>query len=285
MSPCLFFFFFFFFNDTATTEIYTFPYTTLFRSAFFWDISPSQDMTAALDYRGKLGKGADLEYRYAFSRNSDGRFWTRLFRDSQLGASRWDLVYKHRTDFSDDLRVRIDINYLNQKDTFRQLSENVLQRVAVFQESQAYLTQRWDNHVLYGLTRYSQNLTSLSDKTVLQTFPEIGYSLSPARLGGIPLYAGLDTTFDSFSRQQGVDAQRADLFPRLWAPIPIARHGTLTPLAGFREAFYSRGFQTSDPVTKEALYFSLTADTRLSRRFAQAGGEPGTPKIEPALIS
>ena len=254
------------------------------REAFFWDISPSQDMTAALDYRGKLGKGADLEYRYAFSRNSDGRFWTRLFRDSQLGASRWDLVYKHRTDFSDDLRVRIDINYLNQKDTFRQLSENVLQRVAVFQESQAYLTQRWDNHVLYGLTRYSQNLTSLSDKTVLQTFPEIGYSLSPARLGGIPLYAGLDTTFDSFSRQQGVDAQRADLFPRLWAPIPIARYGTLTPLAGFRETFYSRGFQTSDPVTKEALYFSLTADTRLSRRFAQAGGEPVTHKIEPALI-
>src|SRR5271168_5501107 len=27
------YFFFFFFNDTATTEIYTFPYTTLFRSA------------------------------------------------------------------------------------------------------------------------------------------------------------------------------------------------------------------------------------------------------------
>src|SRR5256885_8866359 len=26
------FYFFFFFNDTATTEIYTFPYTTLFRS-------------------------------------------------------------------------------------------------------------------------------------------------------------------------------------------------------------------------------------------------------------
>src|SRR5947209_15744946 len=28
----LFFFFFFFFNDTATTEIYTLSYTTLFRS-------------------------------------------------------------------------------------------------------------------------------------------------------------------------------------------------------------------------------------------------------------
>src|SRR6267142_3300709 len=31
-SSHYFIFFFFFFNDTATTEIYTFPYTTLFRS-------------------------------------------------------------------------------------------------------------------------------------------------------------------------------------------------------------------------------------------------------------
>jgi len=253
------------------------------REAFFWNISPSQDATAALDYRGKLGTGADLEYRYKPSRTSDTYVWTRYFRDTQLGASRWDLVTKHRTNFSEDLQGRIDINYVNQKDTFRQLSENVLQRVAVFQESQAYLTRRWDNQVLYGLTRYSQNLTSLSDKTVLQTFPEVGYSLSPARLGGIPLYAGLDTTFDSFSRQQGLEAQRADLFPRLWRPISIARYGTVTPLAGFRETFYSRGFQTSDPVTKEALYLSLTADTRLSRRFVQEGGGTVTHKVEPAV--
>src|SRR2546425_2265008 len=32
MSRLLMSFIFFFFNDTATTEIYTFPYTTLFRS-------------------------------------------------------------------------------------------------------------------------------------------------------------------------------------------------------------------------------------------------------------
>ena len=253
------------------------------REAFFWNISPSQDATAALDYRGKLGTGADLEYRYKPSRASDIYVWTRYFRDTQLSASRWDLVTKHRTNFSEDFQGRIDINYVNQKDTFRQLSENVLQRVAVFQESQAYLTRRWDNQVLYGLTRYSQNLVSLSDKTVLQTFPEIGYSLSPARLGGIPLYGGLDTTFDSFSRQQGLEAQRVDIFPRLWRPISIARYGTVTPLAGFRETSYSRGSQTSDPVTKEALYLSLTADTRLSRRFLQEGGGTVTHKVEPAV--
>src|SRR5262245_66486520 len=39
-------FIFFFFNDTATTEIYTFPYTTLFRSYGF---------RPTVDYAGLIG--------------------------------------------------------------------------------------------------------------------------------------------------------------------------------------------------------------------------------------
>ncbi len=254
------------------------------RQAFFWDISPSQDATVALDYRGKLGAGGDLEYRYKPSRKSDTYIWTRYFKDNQLSASRWDLVAKHMTKFSDDVQGRADINYVNQHDTFRALSENVLQRVAVYQESQAFLSKRWDNQVLYGLTRFSQSLTSLSDKTVLQTMPQLGYSLAPARLwGGIPVYGGLDVTFDSFYRQQGQDARRADLFPRLWAPVPIDRYLTITPLFGLRETWYSRSAQSTDAVTREAVYLSATADTRLIRRFTQERGDTFTHKIEPAV--
>ena len=254
------------------------------RQAFFWDISPSQDATASLDYRGKQGAGVDLEYRYYLSKNSDGRVWTRFFKDNQLNANRFDLIFRHRTSFPDDFQGRVDLNYVNQKDTFRALSENVIQRVAVYQESQAFLSKRWDNHVLYGLTRFSQNLTSLSDKTVLQTAPQIGYSLAPARLwGGLPVYAGLDVTFDSFYRQEGLDARRSDLFPRLWAPVPIDRYLTITPLFGLRETWYSRSSQSTDAVTREAGYFSTTADTRLIRRFTTAGGEALTHKIEPSV--
>ena len=253
------------------------------REAFFWAINPSHDATVGLDYRGKLGTGADFEYRYALSRNSDGRIWTRYFHDTQLDSSRWDLIYRHKTIFPDDLQGRVDLNYVNQKDTFRVLSENVLQRVAVYQESQAYLTKRWDNHVLYGLARYSQNLVELSDKTVVQTLPQIGYSLSPARLGGFPVYAGLDTTFDSFYRQEGVDARRVDLFPRLWAPLPAGRYFTVTPQVGFRETYYSRSLQSEQPTSREALYFSTSADTRLVRRFAGEGNVGITHKIEPTV--
>jgi LPS-assembly protein len=255
-----------------------------YRQAFFWDISPSQDVTVAVDYRGALGRGADLEYRYIYSRNTDGRLYSRYFQDTLNHISRWDLMYKHTTKWSDDLQGRVDINYVDQKDTFRTLSENVLQRVAVYQESQSFLSKRWDNHVLYGLTRFSQNLVALSDKTVLQTLPQIGYSLAPAKLwGGIPVYGGLDVTFDSFYRQEGQDARRGDLFPRLWAPVPIARYFTITPLFGVRETWYSRSVQSNDAVMREAAYFSTTADTRLSRRFTQEGGGTVTHKIEPAV--
>src|SRR2546422_11391719 len=66
------FFFFFFFNDTATTEIYTFPYTTLFRSAARLvalgadDVEPAQGPhplvlrlgdAARLGQRGRAGFG------------------------------------------------------------------------------------------------------------------------------------------------------------------------------------------------------------------------------------
>src|SRR5689334_24677772 len=39
---------FFFFNDTATTEIYTFPYTTLFRSDVEW--SAEDGTRSEMDY-------------------------------------------------------------------------------------------------------------------------------------------------------------------------------------------------------------------------------------------
>ncbi len=254
------------------------------REAFYWNINPSQDATITLDERGKLGTGVNLEYRYKLSRGSDGHFWVQYFRDVPDSLSRWNVLYTHKTIFSDDLQARINVNYLNQRSNLFTLSEDVTQRVKVYQESSTWLSKRWEDQVLYGLGRFSQNLTTLSDKTVIQTLPELGYSLVPARLwNGIPLYGGMDVTFDSFYRQVGVDARRGDLFPRLWAPIPLDRYLTITPLFGVRETWYSRSIQSADPITREAAYFSTTADTRLVRRFTTEEGRAISHKIEPAV--
>jgi LPS-assembly protein len=253
------------------------------RQALFLEISRSQDATVALDYRGKLGIGGDLEYRYILSKDSEGKLFSRYFLDTQSRVDRWDVTYRHLTKFSDDLQGRIDVNYLNQKNNLSVLSENILQRVAVFQESQAYLTQRWDNQVLYGLARYSQNL-SFSDKATLQTLPEVGYGLVPMRLGPLPLYSALEITFDSFYRQEGVDARRVDLFPRVWAPLPVGRYFTFTPLVGFRETFYTHSAQSDQSTSREVPYLSTLLDTRLVRRFQSDGGPVILHKVEPSVV-
>src|SRR2546430_9908624 len=47
-------FLFFFFNDTATTEIYTFPYTTLFRSLLDTVSSPEDSNPQTISYESRM---------------------------------------------------------------------------------------------------------------------------------------------------------------------------------------------------------------------------------------
>src|SRR5437773_9752368 len=60
----LFFFLFFFFHDTATTEIYTFPYTTLFRSS-------RHGGPGLFGLFGKTGQRLDRHKRQRLARRSE----------------------------------------------------------------------------------------------------------------------------------------------------------------------------------------------------------------------
>src|SRR5467141_4810452 len=62
--PFNFFFLFFFFNDTATTEIYTLPYTTLFRSnSLTLSVPPAAACVGcaegAVTYRGRPSRSEE----------------------------------------------------------------------------------------------------------------------------------------------------------------------------------------------------------------------------------
>src|SRR3712207_7623734 len=61
--------FFFFFNDTATTEIYTFPYTTLFRSRRRRGRRAGGDAAA----RGRRGRSGSRLRRGGLGRAGQGR--------------------------------------------------------------------------------------------------------------------------------------------------------------------------------------------------------------------
>src|SRR2546428_12370003 len=68
---CYFFFFFFFFNDTATTEIYTLPYTTLFRSLVPVSASLHSARVEVVDETGRVLPPRSEEHTSELQSRSD----------------------------------------------------------------------------------------------------------------------------------------------------------------------------------------------------------------------
>src|SRR5690349_24995162 len=90
-------FLFFFFNDTATTEIYTFPYTTLFRSR--------QIVQALVDVADRFGRKVHGDHRaIAGSRSEE--------HTSEL-QSRRDLVCRLLLEKKKKKKKEIYLNYFD----------------------------------------------------------------------------------------------------------------------------------------------------------------------------
>lgn len=222
---------------------------------FFWAISKSQDATFTFDHRGSKGDGGGLEYRYLLSKKSGGNLQAHYLYDQEKQVGRWEIRYKHEQRFTDRVNARIDVRYLNQENTFQELSNVTAVRALQNIESNLFVTYRGDNSFAYLLGRYTQNLTTPSNSTTPQRLPEIGYSLLEHRLGPSPVYFNFDSTAVNFWRAEGVTTQRIDLYPKLSLPISLSKAGTLTPWAGVRETWYSRG----------------TAEASISREIFPAG--------------
>src|SRR5690349_22116620 len=81
-----FFFFFFFFNHTATTEIYTFPYTTLFRSLSHREGGATP---GRVRHRARVSRDS---YRSVL-RGSGLRSWTKDRKSTRLNSSHVEISY------------------------------------------------------------------------------------------------------------------------------------------------------------------------------------------------
>jgi len=231
---------------------------------FFWAVSKSQDMTFNLDHRGVRGDGGGLEYRYVLSKFSKGHLETNYFHDQIDQVGQWEIRYNHEQRFTDRINAKIDVHYVNQQDFFQELSDVTAERAQQNIESNLFVSYRGDNSFAYLLGRYTQDLTAPSNSTTPQRLPEVGYSLLEHRLGRSPVYFNFESSAVNFWRAEGVKTQRVDLYPRLSLPISLSRAGTLTPGAGVRETWYSRG-TTDEPISRESFPTALHWEVPLAK--------------------
>lgn len=264
---------------------------------FFWAIAPNQDATFSLDYRSARGTGGGVEYRYIPSRLSEGTFRTSYFNDTDFHKKRIQTDWQHRHVLSRDLFFRLDLHLINDADQFRDLSQTTPDRVKNTLDSNFILYYRRDNHFLYLLSRMTRDLYPsmgvVSKRSAVQKIPEIGYSLQPYALGGLPLFFELDATGTYFwmrEEEEGLDpgrvrAQRLDFFPNLLGKIRIGAW-SIRPRFGWRETWYSRSVGENSPVRRSLPVADVQSDLLLWKSF-EVSGQDGAGRlihsIEPSV--
>ena len=258
-------------------------YGFLARTPYYWAINDSQDLILAMDVFSKRGIGADLDYRYIFSRDTHGELTAfginEGFLDSRqsegLPTNRGYYKLKPLWQATPSLSFKLDSNVTSDDSIYKTYAVKTADRVRQIAETNAFITQRWNSFYLVGRVYWYQDLTQVR-AVELQRAPEITLTSVRQPLPGVPglLYEG-QASFVNFVRAVGSAGVRADFHPRLYLPVPVAGLFTVTPYAGGRLTLYNReavGFGVSQGPASVGSPVTIESTTNTNRLRQQIEG-------------
>ncbi len=179
---------------------------------FFWAIAENRDATFVLDGYSKRGLGTGLEYRFVRPGGISSDWWVYHIRDSELDKDFLEIIALHEERHADKLGGYLSINYVNEKEFYRQFSPYRDIRIQRFLESTGEINLPFENSRLYLLSQYWVDLGEGTDD-VAQRLPEAGYVLNYSGLGNVIVSASVDAAH--FWRDDGVSVVRTDAYPRI----------------------------------------------------------------------
>ncbi|NKB81701.1 MAG: LPS assembly protein LptD [Nitrospirales bacterium] len=257
-----------------------------YRQAFYWALSPSQDVTITPQILSDRGFGSDLEYRYILNRRSRGKWLINALQDTEEKRTRAQITGTHVQQPTRDLSIRVKVNYATDRSLLKDLSNSSVFRALPSQESLLTMNQRLDHGDLSFRAQYLQPLDS-GGKQTFQRLPELGYRVRDQKLGNTPLVMGMQSTAVHFFREEGFDVSRADFLPSLSLErLHLGHIVGLRPRVKLREVVYSHGRRSTQNVarTRETLWAALEARSSLARHFSLADGTGLRHAIEPKVI-
>jgi LPS-assembly protein len=239
-----------------------------FEQGFFWAINPSHDLTITPRILTERGGGGDLEYRYAWNRQTKGNWLVKSLYDTDQDRGRAEIRGAHVQRFSPDLSLRILANYSTDRTVLQNFSSSGAQRALPSQESIITVLQRLDHGALYLFGQYLQPLEDGGD-TTFQRLPEVGHQFFNPSLLGSPFALTSETTFVNFSRKEGFDVSRLDFLPGMSVEgLNVGNMVGFRPQVKFREVVYTRGQTEKSIQHRETFWVGAEGFTNLSRRFS-----------------
>jgi len=250
----------------------------IFDNAYFWAMADNMDSTFSLDYKGKIGLGAGIEYRYILSKDARGELFNYYLRDRELKKDFWELRFNHDHRITEGLQGKANIIYLSEPIFYKRFSTLTEERIQRGLESNLLLSKSWQTGRLYLLGQYRQDLTQ-SNAGTLQKLPELGYLLTNYRIGELPLYLSFESTAINFWRKTGIKGQRLNIYPQVSSTMNLGRGFILSPRMGFRERLY---WTEGDSINKQIYDAGATLGTKIFKVF-DVDGLWGMDKIKHSI--
>ncbi|OGP75241.1 MAG: hypothetical protein A2V86_09815 [Deltaproteobacteria bacterium RBG_16_49_23] len=197
------------------------------KSAFYWAMAKDMDATLYLDYLGDRGFKEGLEYRYAFTPETRGEAIFRFIDDQVFHRNRYAFFAKHQQKFPYDFYLKGNINYVSDNQYPRDFDEDLPGEARIDSRSKGQLRstlfggKNWDRFSFLAEASVFQDLTKKSDDETVQRLPQVSFQGHPQSLFHTPLFFDGGVSYTRFSRDQGVEAHRGDLFPRLFFPVRL----------------------------------------------------------------
>lgn len=225
---------------------------------FYWAIDKSRDATVALDVETSARLGLVGEYRYAASRDLEGKINASYFNEQIRGTAsesssgenndpdvpknRWGVLGEHRQGIGPveayaDLMLAGDNLFLREINTLTVDQENeVSLRTRAFTDSRVGFIRRWERAYLQGEGTYYQDLVD-TDALVLQRAPEVRFGAQKQL--GLGLLGRMNVSLTDFQRPRGIAGGRFDLQPGVEWALPLGRSFFGHLRATFRETAYA----------------------------------------------
>jgi LPS-assembly protein len=251
---------------------------------YYWVISPSQDATFNLDIQSKRGVGTGVDYRYIRKTGSEGNFRGYLIYDTNLDRMRGDLSEKHQEEFSPSITFKSDINYVSDRDFYRDYAEAFGKYNQKTVDSNVFLTKRWQGFSLTPELRFTQDLESPSNTATLQKLPLITFTGVKQRIGKTPLFFALDSNFTNFYREQGLKGQRVDLLPSVWYYFNPIKELEGAAWFGYRERGYNMYGGESDASYRQMGSFDAGASISSTLAKVYDIGWKDLPRVQHVMV-
>jgi LPS-assembly protein len=214
--------------------------------SFYLVLGRSADLTVNETYYSERGMGHGLTFRTRPNERSSLELDGFMVNDrrGQGGAS---LNGLGETYFGNGYRAVADFNLVSNF-LFRQVfSEDFYTATRPNENSRIFVTNHFRGASVNAL--FSREETVFPGRNVIvRSTPALIFRTSGKPLLGGPFYLDLDTSARGLHRSDPLIStpgitQRLDLFPRVYASVPLFQGLRLTPQIGVRETFYSASLE------------------------------------------